>query len=218
MSTPRVTPPQPLGMTTTGACALCNRTSPSGAGWMLGGAAALGIGVTAALVAYYRAGLEAVSGQACAVAMAVGGALLVTGLLRGVKTTRRTFAVGKVEAPQGWLQPGQTTEISVGVTPDHTLHLLDARLELQAVETVDETESVLRTVDFELPLPPHLRERASAKVQVAIPADWPVTMASPGGATRRTVETRLRAVVDTEAHPVLQLEAPLKVSARSQAG
>lgn len=214
MSTPRVTPPQSLGMTTTGACALCNRATPKGSGWMLGSALAFGIGVTAALVAYYREGLEGISGQACAVAMAVGGALLVTGLLRGVKTTGRTFAQGKLVTAQGWLHPGQHTEIGVVVTPDHTLYLLDTRLELLAVETVEEAENVLRTQELDLPLPAQLRESATVNVKLVIPADWPVTMESPGGATRRSVETRVRAVVDTEAHPVLQFEAPLKIAAR----
>lgn len=215
MPASRVTPPQPLGMTTTGACALCNRTSPRGSGFLLGGAAAFGVGLTAALVSYYRQGLEAVSGQACAVAMAVGGALLVTGLMRGVKTSRRSFALGKLVAPQQWLAPGSTVDIGVVVMPDHTLHLLEARLELQAVETIDDSETVLRSKEVELPLPPHLRERAAANVKLGIPPDWPVTMESPGGAAaRRTVTTRIRAIVDTEAHPVLHFEAPLRIAAK----
>lgn len=200
-------------MTTLGACAVCNRTTPKGSGWVLGGAAAMGAGVLAALVASHRAGLEAISGQACAVAMAVGGALIITGLLRGVRTGRRSFALGKLVVPPGTALRGDALEVGVVVMPDHALHLRESRLELQALQAEGDVETVLKTYELGLPLPSPLRETVTQQVKVEIPRDWPVTAEIlEDGRRPRLITTRLRAFVDTEAHPVLLFEAPVRIA------
>lgn len=200
--------------TTLGSCALCNRRPASGSGYFVGGAIALAIGLAVAVIAYQVRGLDLLSGSACVVAMIAGGFLLSVGLFRGVRSVTPRYAEGTLTVSPTTAAPGATLVAKVKVTPDHTLHLRSATVELQAVERIDSEERVVRTHEQPLPLPAPLREEAARDVSLHVPAGWPATMASPSGVSpARQLFTRVRVAVDADAHPLFVLDAPLTVTA-----
>jgi len=201
--------------TTLGSCALCSRRPPSGAGYFVGGSLAGALGLGLAVIAFRLRGADAVSGIACAAGTVLGGALLLTGLVRGMRSATPPYATGALRLKATTVVPGQTVTGRVRVTPDHTLHLRAATVELQAYELVAGEEKVIKTVEVPLPLPATLREVVRREVRLPVPRDWPPSMVSPSGISpHREIRSRVRVNLDADAHPLLVMDAPLTVGAR----
>ncbi|MDQ3266851.1 MAG: hypothetical protein M3Y59_24895 [Myxococcota bacterium] len=201
--------------TTMGSCALCNRRPPTGAGYFFAGSVVGAIGLGVAVAAYRLRGADAVSGLACALSTLLGGGLLSMGVFRGMRTATPRYLGGGLDLSAASVAAGGQVVAKVHLTPDHTLHLRAATMELQAVETVAGEERVLRTQEALLPLPGQLREETKRELTVTLPTNWPATMVSPAGVTpHREVGTRVRVAVDADAHPLFVVDVPLTVRAR----
>ncbi|MBX5483477.1 MAG: hypothetical protein IRZ16_16775 [Myxococcaceae bacterium] len=112
--------------------------------------------------------------------------------------------------------PGQALEAIVRIGPDHLLYVQSATVELVALEL--DAQGNPRVLDVvSVPFAPGVRLEGPVeeRVLLRVPSPWPLTMKSPDitGVARHPVETRLRLSIDVAAHPLLEREAEVVISA-----
>ncbi len=208
--------------TTVGACAICNRQRPAGWRATRDGALLLGGGIVLGLASWFLH-VPALSGLLCSLAVGLGGPLLLFGILRSATQTT-AFATGRLTIDRRAAVPGQAIRGRLLVHPEHPLTTRALTCELQACEESDAARDeltgavrVLRSVELPVEAPGAVSATFTRSLELRIPADWPATMEAPHeeGLPRVRVFSRVRAAVDFEAHPLLELERRLAIAART---